>query len=92
MKPPYAASAVLNGKIENRVGYVRAAPPGCWTIVEADGNPIRTHDGFAVFTDSKQAKWAAELMNGAFYAGEDAAKKAIRDLLGVPEPIEDDGD
>jgi len=63
-------------------GYTQIMPPGSWTIY-CGTDPIRVHNGYAVFASEQQAEWCAELLNGAFETGKDAAREEIREALGI---------
>ncbi|UTC28722.1 hypothetical protein MARCHEWKA_02090 [Brevundimonas phage vB_BpoS-Marchewka] len=90
MSPGYKAVVVQDGFLRNRYGYEQRVAPGCFTIVDEHDNPIRTHDGFAVFASLKEAAWCAELMRGAYFEGEASVKAAMRNLLDIPEPPDDE--
>lgn len=70
---------------ENRYGYRQPMPEGSWLVGDDFGYPVRVHNGFAVFTTAKQAAWCAEMMNGAFEQGKDAARAEIRTALGLSD-------
>lgn len=86
--PTYQVLPVPDGVIRNRFGYEQRVPPGSYTIADQHGDPIRTHNGFAVFSRIEQAGWCAELMRAAFAQGEASVKAALRGLLDIPEPPE----
>ncbi|UTC29167.1 hypothetical protein BAMBUS_00840 [Brevundimonas phage vB_BpoS-Bambus] len=92
MTPGYRVKPVVDGRIRNRYGYEQRVGPGAYTIIDADDNPIRVHNGFAVFTSVEQAAWCVELMRVAFFEGEASVKAAMRNLLDIPEPPDDDED
>ena len=88
--PGYKAVAVEADIIKNRFGYMKRVPLDSYTVVDGAGQPIRTHDGFAIFPSHQQAAWCAELMGHAFFMGEASVKAAMRNLLDIPEPPEDE--
>ena len=63
---------------------------GEYSVCDKHGFPIQTHDSYAKFNTSQQEDWCAELMERAFYEGQDSLRKNLRELLGVTEPEEAD--